>query len=686
MVNPAPHIQDAEASPAGPPKAHRALPDVLLVISHLGHGGTQRVVCNLANGLVRRGYRVRVLLSKQRSNNALALDPAVEVEPLIYTPPRRTFAHLAGLYSLGLWLPVLRRRIREIGAPVLVTFIRPTNVKVLLAALGLKSPRIVVCERNDPQRQPLGRHWNLLSRLLYRTADVVTVNSRGARKSLANWGIDDRLRFVPNILTLPTSEHSEVFASPTILAVGRIVHQKGYDVLIRAFAEAGEKLADWRIVFLGAGPAEPQLRDLAENLGLAGRIEWRGHVADPFPFYRGAAVFALPSRYEGMPNALLEAMSCGLPSIVSDASPGPLELVTDGENGLIVPVGDVAAMSAALLRLAGDDALREKLGGAAQQSVEGYLPETALDAWKAVLGLPPASGDADAELSRGKSAAPAARRGRFYLFTRQIAHFAIRPQVWPDLARWLAKRIKDRIVGRDKAAEEARRAMAEATAWCMQRAQSQSSALAALGISGQPADLETRFPEELAAARDRVDSVPFRLGGASNMNLIYTLCEALKATRVVETGVANGWSSLAILLSISERPGAALHSVDLPYLKYQNDRWVGIAVPEHLKAGWTLHRMPDRDGLPRALEALGSIDFAHYDSDKSPAGRAFAYPLLWQALRPGGLLFSDDINDNFGFRDFCDRIGQTPIIIRQENKFQGILRKPDSAAAPQAHT
>ncbi len=268
------------------------------------------------------------------------------------------------------------------------------------------------------------------------------------------------------------------------------------------------------------------------------------------------------------------------------------------------------------------------------------------------------------------------RQRRLGLAARWAAQLAVRPRAWPDLLRWIARRIKIAILGRDEVSERTRREMQESTAWCADRAISLEQALAVLGITGTPVDLHLHFHEELAAAEARVASVPYRLGGASNMDLIYTLCEALEARRVVETGVANGWSSLAILLSIAGRPGAMLHSVDLPYLKYQNDRWVGIAVPGSLTHCWTLHCMADREGLPRALESLGTIDFAHYDSDKSKEGRAFAYPLLWRALRPGGLLFSDDINDNFGFRDFCDVAGQVPVIVQQDNKFQGILRKP----------
>lgn len=214
-----------------------------------------------------------------------------------------------------------------------------------------------------------------------------------------------------------------------------------------------------------------------------------------------------------------------------------------------------------------------------------------------------------------------------------------------------------------------------ARSWCAERAVSWEEALEQLGFSRPDGALESLFPAQLAEARERAATCPVFLGGAGNLDLLYAICESQAATRVIETGVAFGWSSLAILLSLQNRTGTRLFSVDLPYFKHRNDRWVGIVVPPHLREAWQLFRMADREGLPRALKAAGRIDLAHYDSDKSEAGRRFAYRLLWQALRPGGVLISDDVGDNQGFRHFCEEISREPVIVRQAEKFQGVLVK-----------
>src|SRR5262249_43805840 len=106
----------------------------------------------------------------------------------------------------------------------------------------------------------------------------------------------------------------------------------------------------------------------------------------------------------------------------------------------------------------------------------------------------------------------------------------------------------------------------------------------------------------------------------------------------------------------------------------------GVAVPDELRAGWTLIRQADRGALPLALQKVGSIDLCHYDSDKSYAGRRFAYPRLWRALRPGGYFISDDIGDNVAFHEFADEVAVQPTVVCTHEKFVGVIRKPDAAA------
>jgi glycosyltransferase involved in cell wall biosynthesis len=280
----------------------------------------------------------------------------------------------------------LRKALRDAGAPVAIAFIMPTAVLTLFAALGL-NVRVVACERNDPERQSFGVLWELLRRVAYPWADVVTANSHGALTTLKAYVPNNKLVYVANPLAAPPQGEPAALKAPTILSVGRLNHQKAHDVLLEAFALFAAKHADWRLAIMGNGPEAADLRNLASRLGMSDRVDWLGTQLNPYPWLRSARIFALVSRHEGTPNALLEAMSCGLPCIVSNASPGPLELVEDGMTGLVVPVDDHRTLAASIGRLADDANLSRRLGAAARARVRGENAEMALRTWETAVEL-----------------------------------------------------------------------------------------------------------------------------------------------------------------------------------------------------------------------------------------------------------------------------------------------------------
>ncbi|MCX7426235.1 MAG: class I SAM-dependent methyltransferase [Planctomycetia bacterium] len=195
-----------------------------------------------------------------------------------------------------------------------------------------------------------------------------------------------------------------------------------------------------------------------------------------------------------------------------------------------------------------------------------------------------------------------------------------------------------------------------------------------------------RFKESFALADANAKRCPVEMGGPGCLDLIYWTAEWLQAMRVIETGTAYGWSSLAVLLSLKNREGSRLISTDRPYLGRDNDPYVGCVVPDDLRSHWQILRQADREALPKALAQLPLIDLCHYDSDKSVGGRRWAYPRLWKALRHGGCFLSDDISDNLAFRDFCRQVAVEPIIVRvpdpffRGEKYVGVLIKATAAA------
>jgi GalNAc-alpha-(1->4)-GalNAc-alpha-(1->3)-diNAcBac-PP-undecaprenol alpha-1,4-N-acetyl-D-galactosaminyltransferase len=358
--------------------------DIALVIGDLGNGGTQRVFATLANLWVERGRRVCVITQSDPSRDFHHLDP--RVRRLVFGKIGDSSGLFGGIFNNIARIFSLRRALREASAGVTVAAVPPTAILTIVAGIGLAS-RIVVAERNDPARQSFGRYWDLLRRYLYPYAALVTANSKGALDSLRVFVPADQLAYLPNPLAASNSIESKVKRQPTILNVGRLQRAKGQDVLIKAFGLIAKDVPEWRLAIAGQGRLEQQLRQLAETQGVTERIDWLGETADIWKHYAAASIFALPSRHEGMPNALLEAMSAGLPSIITQASPGPLEMIEDGINGFVVPVDDPVALAKAMRKLISDETLRATLGQAACERTKEFGLGAVSERWERVLGL-----------------------------------------------------------------------------------------------------------------------------------------------------------------------------------------------------------------------------------------------------------------------------------------------------------
>jgi hypothetical protein len=249
--------------------------------------------------------------------------------------------------------------------------------------------------------------------------------------------------------------------------------------------------------------------------------------------------------------------------------------------------------------------------------------------------------------------------------------FLARPMYWRHFLYFVGWKLRNLRHSRDTTEERA-----QATAWCEQHAVDRRMALRQIiGTSDFPS-FDEQFKDLIVAGEEAVSKTSIPMGGGGDIELLYQCAEYLQATHVIETGVAFGWSSLALLLSLRNRPTAKLVSTDLSYPRGNSEQYVGCVVPTDLQNQWMVIPYPDRQALPRAFKILPLIDLCHYDSDKTYEGRAWAYPRLWAALRSGGILISDDISDNFAFRDFCAQIVQTPVIFRYKDRYVGMVVKP----------
>lgn len=256
-------------------------------------------------------------------------------------------------------------------------------------------------------------------------------------------------------------------------------------------------------------------------------------------------------------------------------------------------------------------------------------------------------------------------------FTEKLMWYLKRPVMYPVLAQQAVNKGYRVLFGSDYLAE----VRAQAESWCNGRSITTEEALVKITQFKCAETLRYQFPDTFKQSEAAAAACPIKMGGAGDLDLLYQLTEYCQARRVIETGVAYGWSSLALLLSLQKRNGL-LVSTDLPYPGLDNDPYVGCVVPNELRNNWILLRGPDRQRISEAIELTGTIDLCHYDSDKSYSGRMWTYPHLWDALRSDGLFISDDVGDNMGFADFSRSVAVEPVIVFSSGRYIGILVKP----------
>ncbi|HOD72224.1 MAG TPA: glycosyltransferase family 4 protein [Deltaproteobacteria bacterium] len=262
---------------------------------------------------------------------------------------------------------MIRRAVLDYNPGVVISFIDRTNIRMLLALAGSGIP-VIVSERIDPRYHDIGCYWSFVRRMLYPFSQALVVQT----DPVAAWAYRvislSRVRVIPNFVReMHVQGIMPEEREPVILAVGRLDKQKGHDLLIRAFARADAKQKGWRLVILGEGPERSNLWRLTEDLGIHDAVSMPGVVKEPAEWMYKADLFVLPSRYEGFPNALLEAMACGCAVIAADCPSGPAEIIRHGVNGLLVPRENITALSTAMDRLMQDEELRVNLG---KQAIE----------------------------------------------------------------------------------------------------------------------------------------------------------------------------------------------------------------------------------------------------------------------------------------------------------------------------
>lgn len=326
---------------------------IAIYLPSLRGGGAERVMVTLANGFADLGLKVDLVLARAEGPYLSEVSPAVRVVDL---QASRVLISLPGLV----------RYLRRERPQTMLSALNHANVIAVVARMLAGVPVcLVVSERNNVSLSGSSSK-NLRSRVVlymmrwaYRKVDGVTAVSRGVADDLANT-INlprDRISVIFNPVVTPELieksrmplEHPWLGEGkpPVILGVGRLTPQKDFSILIRAFARVRAEY-DCRLVILGEGELRGELEQLVASLGIADSVQLPGFAENPFVWMSRVRLFVLSSRWEGLPNVLIQAMACGAAVVSTDCPSGPDEILEGGRWGKLVPVGDVEALAKAI--------------------------------------------------------------------------------------------------------------------------------------------------------------------------------------------------------------------------------------------------------------------------------------------------------------------------------------------------
>lgn len=354
------------------------------MISTFTIGGAQRVMSLMANYWAAQRHDVTLVSLSPRSEDWFELYPIVKRVSLNLLS---VSAHLGQALSRNA-LRVLRLRdeLRQSRPDVVISFMDTTNVLTILASRGLGIP-VIISERNDPHRHAMDSSWawDTLRSLLYRRADALVIQT----SALRDWGGemvgDKRVHIIPNpinpVLNDSSKEARHRGSGHTVVAMGRLVRQKGFDLLIEAFARCAEQHSEWSLVILGEGEERSNLESLIVARALQDRVRLAGKVPQPSQILGQADLFVLSSRFEGFPNALIEAMACKLGVISTDCPHGPRDIIHDGVDGLLIPPEDVNALAKSMARLMANPIERQRLGDNAVEVLERFSMGNIMSMW-----------------------------------------------------------------------------------------------------------------------------------------------------------------------------------------------------------------------------------------------------------------------------------------------------------------
>lgn len=346
---------------------------IAFILGSLKRGGAERVVSNLANHYNEKGWKVDILLLLS-SKCEYKLNEGVSVIPLNNNDNK------SRIMQLPSWLKGIRWYLLDKQPDTVLSFAARINIISALAGLGIKK-NFVVSERNDPMSDGRSLFIKIATKLIYPHTNKVVFQTKRAQSSF-----DDKVINNSVIIYNPVfvKEKASMVRSNRIVAVGRLEKQKNHELLIDAFNDIHKLFPNYKLIIYGEGSLRKLLENKIINLGLEDSIMMPGNIENIHQEMVNAEMFVLPSNYEGLSNALLEAMMMGLPCISTNCA-GSDEVIKNRENGLLVPVGSKENLIEVMKELIVNRELGIYLGKQAQETSRDFNSEIVIKQWEVVL-------------------------------------------------------------------------------------------------------------------------------------------------------------------------------------------------------------------------------------------------------------------------------------------------------------
>lgn len=345
---------------------------IVFLIGSMGKGGAERVISVLANHYADLGWKVDIITLLD-SKCDYVLNKNITLKSIFRENKKR-------IYQVPFWIYGIRGYLKKENPDKIVSFIARINILTIIASFGYLN-RVTISERNDPKRDGRGRVIKILTELLYPLVNNIIFQTEQAKLCFSK-RVQKKGTIIINPIEVKLIERKN--KEKKIVSVGRLIEQKNHQLLIEAFSEVVRQYPNYKLYIYGSGRLKNILKEKIKYLGVEKSVFLSGEKENIHDEISNAEIFILSSDYEGLSNALLEALTIGLPCISTKCA-GSIEVIKNYENGILIPVKSKEKLVKSIIELIENPDLSKKLSEKAKQMAIEYRKENILKKWEEII-------------------------------------------------------------------------------------------------------------------------------------------------------------------------------------------------------------------------------------------------------------------------------------------------------------